>query len=252
MAYLIARKYPNRRGLILSIPVLVFIALSAFTKFFVIPPLHLWKAQKEVESFLLQITAYEIIAKHDPKAYTQIRHEIHSSLKNRETRDETISRARILLTELVSGYISRASDESILRYMKAMVKEMEELAGQNPDLCYQFLFPQRYGALDVAEHVTPEAQREDLEALGEVIRTAVEQSQSPPDSSAAEASLKKFLNQFAQVRGEDTLLLKDPFAPGIDKGKVCSLIASLYKEVLKLPPKESSLLLRYMLSAKKQ
>ena len=250
VAYFIAKKYPTRRIPFFAIPVLVFIALSALTKFLVIPPLHLWTSQREIEKSLSQISAYEVIAKYDPKAYEEIGREILSSLKNRESHDEAIGRARKRVAELVSGYIPRASDDAILRYMKAMVKEMEELAGKNPELCYQFLFPQKYGAVDVTQHLTQETQREDLVALEEVIRTAVEQPQPLPDSTAAEASLKKVLNQFAQVHGEDTLLLKDPFAPGIDKGKTCTLIASLYKEVLKLPEKDSSLVLRYMLSHK--
>jgi len=250
VAYFIAKKYPTRRIPFFAIPVLVFIALSALTKFLVIPPLHLWTSQREIEKSLSQISAYEVIAKYDPKAYEEIRQEILNSLKNRESQDEVIERARKRVADLVAGYIPRASDDAILRYMKAMVKEMEELAGKNPELCYQFLFPQKYGAVDVTQHLTPETQREDLVALEEVIRTAVEQPQPLPDSTAAEASLKKALNQFAQVHGEDTLLLKDPFAPGIDKGKTCTLIASLYKEVLKLPEKDSSLVLRYMLSHK--
>ena len=250
VAYFIAKKYPTKRILILAIPVLVFIALSALTKFLVIPPLHLWTSQREIEKSLSQISAYEVIAKYDPKAYEEIRREILNSLKNRETYDEVTGRARKRVAELVPGYIPRASDDAILRYMKAMVKEMEELAGKNPELCYQFLFPQKYGAVDVTEHLTPETQREDLVALAEVIRTAVEQPQPPPDPVAAETLLKKTLGQFSQAYGEDTLLLKDPFASGIDKGKACSLIASLYQELLKLPEKESSLVLRYMLSTK--
>jgi len=251
VAYFIAKKYPTRRILILAIPVLVFIALSALTKFLVIPPLHLWTVQQEIEKSLSQISAYEVIAKYDSKAYEEIRQEILISLRSRETHDEAIERTRKRVADLVSGYIPRASDDAISRYVKAMVKEIEELAAKNPELCYQFLFPRKYGAVDVTEHLTPETQREDLAALADVIRTAAEQPQPSPDSSVAETSLKKVLNQFAQVHGEDTLLLKDPFAPGIDKGKACGLIASLYEEVLKLPERESSLVLRYMLSTRK-
>jgi hypothetical protein len=217
----------------------------------VIPPLHLWTSQREIEKSLSQISAYEVIAKHDPKAYEEIRLQILNSLKNRESQDEAIDRARKRVADLVAGYIPRASDDAISRYMKAMVKEMEELSGKNPELCYQVLFPQKYGAADVTEHLTSETQREDLVALAEVIRTAVEEPQPLPDPSTAETLLKRTLSQFSQDHGEDTLLLKDPFAPGIDKGKACGLIASLYEEVLKLPERESSLVLRYMLSTKK-
>jgi hypothetical protein len=251
VAYFIAKKYPTRRILILAIPVLVFIALSALTKFLVIPPLHLWTVQQEIEKSLSHISAYEVIAKYDSKAYEEIRQEILISLRSRETHDEAIERARKRVADLVSGYIPRASDDAISRYVKAMVKEIEELAAKNPELCYQFLFPKKYGAVDVTEHLTPETQREDLAALADVIRTAAEQPQPLPDPAAAETLLKRTLSQFSQEHGEDTLLLKDPFAPGIDQRKACDLIAALYETILKLPEKESSLVLRYMLSTKK-
>lgn len=251
VAYFIAKKYPTRRILILTVPAFVFIALSALTKFLVIPPLHLWTSQREIEKSLLEISAYEVIAKYDPKSHKEIGHEILNSLKSKESHDEAIGRARKRVAELVPGYIPRASDDAILRYVNAMVKEMEELASKNPELCYQFLFPQKYGAVDVTQHPSPETQRENLAALAEVIRTAVEEPQPLPDPAEAETLLKNTLNQFSQVHGEDTLLLKDPFAPGVDKGKACGLIAALYEKILQLPEKESSLVLRYMLSTKK-
>jgi hypothetical protein len=250
VAYIIARKYPTRRILSFAIPVLVFVVLSALVKFFLIPPLHLWKSQREVERSLSQVAAFKIIAKYDLKAYEEIKREILKSLKNRESPDEVFEQARQRVAEWVPGYIPRASDAAIVRYMKAMVKEMVELSGKNPELCYQFLFPRKYGAVNVTEHLSPETQREDLAALAEVIRTAVEDPQSSPDPTPAETLLKEILSQFSLDHGEDTLLLKDPFAPGIDKAKACGLIAALYEKVLTLPEREASLVLRYMLSTK--
>ena len=250
VAYFIAKKYPTQRILILAIPVLVFIALSALTKFLVIPPLHLWTSQREIEKSLSQISAYEVIAKYDPKAYEEIRQEILNSLKNRESQDEVIERARNIVANVVSGHIPRASDESVVHYVEAMTREIEELAEKNPEACYQFLFPDRYGPADVTKYFKPETQRADLAALAEVIRTAAEQPRPKPDKETGDALLKKLLNNFYASQGDDALLLKDPFAPGVDKMKVSKLIASLYREALNLPQGQSGLLLRYMLSAK--
>ena len=250
VAYFIAKKYPTRRIPFFAIPVLVFIALSALTKFLVIPPLHLWTSQREIEKSLSEISAYEVIAKYDPKAYEEIRQEILNSLKNRESQDEVIERARNIVANVVSGHIPRASDESVVHYVEAMTREIEELAEKNPEACYQFLFPDRYGPADVTKYFKPETQRADLAALAEVIRTAAEQPRPKPDKETGDALLKKLLNNFYASQGDDALLLKDPFAPGVDKMKVSKLIASLYREALNLPQGQSGLLLRYMLSAK--
>jgi hypothetical protein len=250
-AWSVTRGFQKKQPAFSIFLVLFFLILGICSRLFVLPYILEWKYRGDIQSALSHISVFQHIAKYDPKAYQEVNREILASMKNRESQDEAIGRARKRMADLVAAYIPRASDDAILRYMKAMVNEMEELAGKNPELCYQFLFPQKYGAVDVTQHLLPETQREDLVALEEVIRTAVEQPQSLPNPAAAETLLKKSLSQFSQAHGEDTLLLKDPFAPGIDKGKVCGLIASLYKEVLKLPETESSLVLRYMLSTKK-
>jgi hypothetical protein len=230
---------------------LFFLILGTCSKLFVLPHILEWRYSEDIDRALSQIAVYQHIAKYDPKAYQEIKRELTTSIKNRETQDEAIDRVRSRVAELVAAYIPRASDDAILRYMRAIVKEMQELSGKNPELCYQFLFPQKYGGADVTDHLMPETKREDLVALGEVIRTAVKEPQPLPDPAAAETLLKRTLSQFSRDHGEDTLLLKDPFAPGIDKGRACGLIASLYEEVLNLPERESSLVLRYMLSTRK-
>ncbi len=179
-AWSVTRGFQKKQPAFSILLVLFFLILGICSKLFALPNILEWKSSGDINRALSQISVYQHIAKYDPKAYQEIKREITASIKNRETQDEVIGRARKRVADLVAGYIPLASDDAILRYMKAMVKEMEELAGKNPELCYQFLFPQKYGAVDVTEHLTPETQREDLVALAEVIRTAVEQPQPPP------------------------------------------------------------------------
>ena len=138
-------------------------------------------------------------------------------------------------------YIPHASDEAVIQYVRAMALEIEELAEKNPEVCYRFLFPDRYGSTDVTQYINAETQRVDLAALAEVIRTAAEQPQPVPNGETGDALLKKLMNNFYASQGDDAYLLQDPFAPGVDKKKVSKLIASLYREALNLPQEESGL-----------
>ena len=241
-----------RKGRIVPIVVflLFFVGLGVLVKQWAIPAIHVWKSQREIDQSLLQVSAYQYIAQYDPKAYQNIRAEILDSIKKGESQGQATARGRKVVAAFVSKYIPQASDEAVIRYMDAVAQEIEELANRDPEFCYQFLFPKRYGAPDITQHLKPETRRADLVALADVIRTAVEQPQSEPDKNAGAALLKRVLTPFQKVYGAEALLLKDPFASGIDKGKVCRLIASLYKEVLKLTKEESSVLVRYMLSGR--
>jgi hypothetical protein len=250
-AFLTPKRLRKGRIVPISIFILFFVGLGVLVKQWVSPAIHVWKSQRGVEKSLLQVSAYQYISKYDPKAYQQIRDEILDSIKKGEGQELATARGRKVVAALVSKYIALASDEAVIRYMDAVAREIEELASKDPEICYQFLFPERYGTSDIQQSLKPETQRADLAALADVIRTAAEQPQPEPDQKRGEESLKRFMNSFYQAHGDEALLLKDPFAPGIDKGKVCRLIASFYREVLNLPEEEGGTVLRYMLSARK-
>ena len=249
-AFLTSKRLRKGRIVPIIIFILFFVGLGVLVKQWVSPAIHVWKSQREVEKSLLQVSAYQYISKYDPKAYQQIRDEILDSIKNGESQEQTTARGRKVVAAFVSKYIPRASDEAVIRYMDAVAREIEDLADKDPEICYQFLFPERYGTANIQQNLKPGTQRADLAALADVIRTAAEQPQPEPDQKKGEESLKWVMNAFHQTHGDEALLLRDPFAPGIDKGKVCRLIASFYKEVLNLPKEEPGMVLRYMLSVR--
>ncbi len=250
-AALLARRFTSKRSVSLTVFVFSFILFSFLSKQFLIPVIHAWKVERQVERSLSEISAFQHIAKYDPLVYQRIKTELVDSIRNGESQEQAAVRARQAVGGLVVRYISLAADEAVVRYVKAMTLEIEELAEKNPEVCYRFLFPNRYGSADVTPYINAETQRADLAALAEVIRTAAEQPQPAPNAETGDALLKKLMNKFYASQGDDAYLLSDPFAPGIDKKRVCKLIASLYREALSFPQEESGLLLRYMLSGKK-
>jgi hypothetical protein len=215
------------------------------------PAIRTWKVEHEVERSLSEISAFQHIAKYDPQVYQRIKSELVDSIRKGESQEQAVGRARQAVGGLVMGYLPHASEEAVVRYVRAMTLEIEDLAEKNPEVCYRFLFPDRYGSADVTPYINTETQRADLTALAEVIRTAAEEPQPVPNGETGDALLKKLMTNFYASQGEDALLLQDPFAPGIDKKKVSKLIASLYREALNFPGEERGLLLRHMLSGKK-
>lgn len=251
LAALLARKLTSTRSVSLIVFVSSFILFSFLTNRFLTPVFHTWKSERELERSLSEIIAFQHIAKYDPQVYQRIRTELVDSIHKGESQEQAVGRARQTVVGLVMQYIPHASDEAVVRYVKAMTLEIEELADKDPEACYRFLFPARYGSADVTRYIKTETQRADLAALAEVIRTAAEQPQPLPNAETGDALLKNLMKEFYASQGDDALLLGDPFAPGVDKKKVSKLIASLYREALDLPQEESGLLLRHMLSEKK-
>jgi len=251
LAAVLAKRITAKRYVPWIVLVSTFILFSLLSKQFLTPAIGAWKFEREVEQSLSEISAFQHIAKYDPQVYQKIKTDMVDSMRKGENQEQAVGRARQAVAGLVVRYIPHASDEAVVRYVEAMTREIEELAEKNPEACYQFLFPDRFGPADVTNYIKPETQRGDLAALAEVIRTAAEEPQPEPDRETGERLLKKLMSNFYATQGDDASLLRDPFAPGVDKKKVSKVIASLYREAVNLPQEENGLLLRHMLSAKK-
>ena len=149
----------------------------------------------------------------------------------------------------IPKYIPIASDESIVHYMEVLVTEMEMLLAKDASLCYQFLFPQPNVFLDLSRHLSGDLQKADMDALAEVIRSAIKSPQARPDGRVGQELLGKVARDMAVEHGEDVSLLRKAQEPTADKAEVCALTVSLYKKAIALPSQENGVLLRYLLAA---
>ncbi|MBW2092129.1 MAG: hypothetical protein JRI34_08415, partial [Deltaproteobacteria bacterium] len=215
---------------------------------YVLPEIKIWKEQRNIEKSLQEIAVYQHIAKSDPEIYERIKSEINNSLRNRESSEQTTIRIRRIVNELVGKYLPRASDDAIFNYVKVMIQELSELTKLNPDLSYEFLFPQRGGATGHSYNLSPEMKKADLDALAEVIKTGSTNPVIIRDFSEAKLLLEKVFANLHKVYGDDLSLLRNPLASGIYKKKYCNITIALFTEIFELPKQKSCMVLRYMFS----
>ena len=251
IASFLARKSKKRVtvfaiSLLASVSIIGVVALHT-----VFPAIAEWRDRHEVETSLRERRAYQLIASLDPMSHQLIRTDLRHLLESGVGKSQVIEQGQKAIFDVTRTYFLHASDDAIVQYTLAMAQEIEELADLDPELCYHFLFPEHLGMPDPKRTLKPEAQRKDLLALSEVIRTATTEPQIAPDVEDSRRHLETVLRDFYRVHGEEALLLRTPFAPGIDKSNVSRLTASFYRQVLELPKKQSSLVLRYILSAEK-
>ena len=248
IAYLLVRNPRERRIAYALIFLVSFAILNALARVFVLPYIRVWQYERQVEQQLQDIPAYRAIQKNDLQTYERIRAIARDGIRNGQQPEVLASRIRAVISELVIRYIPYASDDSVIELTGVMVREIEELTQANPNLCYQFLFPQRYGPLDLTKHIDAKTLQDDLAALAILIQSATHNPQPKPDPSQSETLLKAVYARVNEEYGDDIRLLDNPHSQSVDKGKVCTIIAGLYRHVLNMPKTQSSLVLRYMLS----
>ncbi len=248
IAYLLVRNPRERRIAYVSVLVVSFAIFNTLARVFVLPHIRVWQYERQVEQQLQDIPAYRAIQKSDPQTYERIRAIARDGIRNGQRPEILASRIRAVISEVVIRYIPYASDDSVMELTGIMVREIEELTQASPNLCYQFLFPQRYGPLDLMKHIDPKTLQADLAALATLIQSATHNPQPKPDPSQSETLLKTVYARVNEEYGDDIRFLNNPHDQSVDKGKVCTIIARLYTHVLNMPKTQSSLVLRYMLS----
>ena len=224
-----------------------FAVLFGLGNAFVEPRLNAWYQAHSAESELLESPAFRALKQHDRATYDKMLAEMKQSLKDGHSQAQINSTVRGHIVKVVGEKLPRASNESVVSYMRVMLIEMNELKEQGGDLCYRFLFPQQSGPIDPAKHFSKKTQEADLAALAEVIRTSTENPQPVPPETEVISSLQPIYQELANEHGDDIAMLQSPTAASVDRGKICAMTETIYTNILRLPGDESGRVLRYLL-----
>jgi hypothetical protein len=244
-AYLTVGDKKERRGLYSVVTVAAMLAFHALGARFILPTVYNWQADRELK----RIPLYSEIADSDPEAYKKITTILLEGRKKGESKHVVESRIAPIITSTLPRYVPNASDGSINAFVAVLTQDARDLSRASPDACYQFLFPQNFSSPTSAE-LDDAATNRTLGAMADVLHSAIHNPQSPPDPEESQALLKPIASGLAEKYGSDLLILQRTAADSPEREKVCDMAIDLYVGILNLPPKESSEVLRTILTAK--
>jgi hypothetical protein len=158
------------------------------------------------------------------------------------------SRISPIVAGLVPKYVGIASDQSVVDFIDVATRVVEELRRTHSDACYYFLFPHEVGATPSVEYLNQKIVQQMLDAMGQVVHSAVHEPQPVPDAAKAQVLLVTVLGRLQKEYGNELLLLQQKPTDATGRQNVCNMTVSLYKNVEDLPKGDASLLLRYLLS----
>ena len=207
----------------------------------------MWQLDRQ----LVDNAAFAAIKRYDAPTYRTVMSELSIAVRQGKGEAEGFALVRSIIEPLVLKRLPEASDEAAAKYMAVQVKEITELQAAGGELCFDYLFPQGNKARELQKHLSAETRKADYAALGELIRSASTSPQQPPLASEAEPLLAPVVAGMNERFGRDLGMLQAPQAPGVDRPKVCEMTISMYNQILKLPPAQSGMLVRYLLAPKR-
>jgi hypothetical protein len=135
---------------------------------------------------------------------------------------------------------------TLVEEYKDMVATAKRLQKAPGDACFRYWFPQVSGPPDVAKYIDEQSQAHTLDLMGEVIRSAAEDPVELPAAEEVKDNLANVINATYEEYGVDAQMIAHAGEPGVDRARICTITISVYDRILRLPPADSSALLRAM------
>ncbi len=239
----------ENRGRYAGTFVVIFAMLFGLCRAFVLPKYEVWQGLRQAEAELQKIPAFVALKRYEPTTYGSLMEEVKGSLKDGLNEERIIAIFHGRMEQIVKKRLPVASNESVTEYMKAMMTELGELQKQGDDVCYRYLFPREGEIPDGRQYFSQEAQQADLAALGQVIESAAKDPQRVPQDFEVNPKLEPIVQELAGEYGRDLGLLQQTNGLMVsDRRKVCAMTAGLYGKILRLPVKDSGMVLRYLMA----
>ena len=201
---------------------------------------------------LIEIPALAAMHRYDPDNFERLSELMAAEMRAGTPALSIQHKARIYFTtEIAPGYVARAPDGPLMRYMRSQIAEMQFLLDKDPQLCHDYVLPHLARQPLDAQRVFPAAMlREDIAALAQVIEHAALDPQTSQHTPEIQADLEAVLDKISAydpmaVPTLQAMNAGEPVAPR----PMCEALIHLYGEILNIPDAaRSGAVLRFMMS----
>lgn len=202
----------------------------------------------QVETKLLELPVYRAMQQYEPDSYKRILTALESGIANKQPLEQMWSVTRPVVSEVSGKRLPHASDAVVVKFANHFVSSTMLLHAKGGNACFAYLNPGPGEAPDFAALLGKDVMQRELDLLAEILTSAAGKMRTPvSDKDAApdlEAVRRTLLKKYSQA---DLFEIQDLNAPGIDKRKVCLIMADLYYEAAALPEPRNSRLVRYLI-----
>lgn len=207
-----------------------------------------WTAPRRMEQEISNDRLLSLLVRARPEIHDRLVEEMVVAEKNRaDARGGAyVNPGSAILLEVFQDYLPICSDEAVIRYAKETVAVLEKLEADPSDICYDWLKP--HGVhVPISNVIGNDGMDPLMGAMTGVVESALTTPQAPPDAGEAESLRARAMERLTTDASLGPLELRAPETPGFDKKKWCHTAESVFKLILDLPERESSMVLRHIL-----
>ncbi|KGL51304.1 hypothetical protein NS303_09655 [Pantoea ananatis] len=233
------------QGIVLFILPLILSNILLFK--WILPQQQQEKRYERAADYMAQATVYRVLRTQEPALWQLLTRELAHKLREGEPMIQAVGELRGWLTDVINQRLMRASNHAIVNYIGVSVEEMQALNKRDPGLCFQFLYPQVKGGVNLAETLPAALNQKEAEATEYLLLNSLTEEQ-PLDRDQAQNDLKNIVDRLYQKWGDKLQQLNMPADTAVDRSSMCAMSIDLYSAILALPDKQAANLLRRMIA----
>lgn len=201
----------------------------------------------KVEAAFLKTPLFAALKTYEPKTYDRWIYELRTGLQKGRSIAELRQKFIPLAESVYTQRLPYASNSSLRKFVELLLDQMKVLYKSDPALCYEHLNPEEGNStLNINQYFPKEIRERGLTVMADVIRTAAQHVNRPPDEKTVQKQLTNVIEVLSQRYGDDVQILDNPQLARANKAKSCEITYDLYDTILLLEDQEAGPLLRYM------
>jgi hypothetical protein len=208
-----------------------------------------WNAPNRMEEGIRGNRVLSLLVKARPELHDRLIEAMVVAERNKSeaANGGYVNPASSVLAEVLPDYLAVCSDAAITRYTKEIVTIIEKLEADPSDICYEWLNP--HGRVVSVQNVLgKDGMNPLMEAMAGVVESGVTAPQAAPDAAEAEMLRTRAMKSVTSDELLGPIQLHPPEPPGTDKKVSCHKVMRTFRAFLDLPERESSVVLRHVLS----
>jgi len=213
-------------------------------------PIKKAKDLAKIEEYFLSIPLYKDIREYEPAIYQALMMDAKLRFSQGASELEIISYLKKHILRIIKKRLPIAPNKDLVSYTRVMISEIRELTAKDPHLCFQMLFPEKFGQINLNDHISNETKKAELTALSALIRGSARSPQKTPTKTEVAQYLEPIFLKLHNIYGEKVLYFDNPENSKVSKKDACHMIADIYDLILTMHDGQSGPALRHMFAQK--
>lgn len=232
-------KRPWLRAVLIGVAVFIAVTLQLQMKRF--------KSRKvDVDEILLQEAAMRELKAAEPDIYEGIKKQAAAAA---DPNFDIAAFAQVAIVPTFYKYLKKADDAAVLRFGKAMVRQVNELSAQSVDVAYRVTFPDPKHPVKVGEMQLSLDLHQELDlAFADVIRTGHAQLKPPAAPEEMPEMMQAIVGGLNDEERDALAAALTPKTDLLAKSTLMKAVVHFYSLILEQPDPKAAQILRSVLA----